>query len=236
MLKRPHCLAVDAMLMIPNLSDVTGPASATTGIISFYDIFGLLPQIIQGADILAYSNTERPSLVFMPDFLKGNTASFSWYPPDTEEKQAIAGAWMGENLSPPKHLPMLQEVVDAASKAYPQISSWGIIGYCYGGKIVAIVGGLDSRFKAGIQTSPALVDPTDAEKVKIPMMMLASQDEPAEDVKKFGDALTVTKHIETFSDQPHGWMSARADFSDAKMKADYERGYRLAVEFFHSNL
>ena len=41
-------------------------------------------------------------------------------------------------------------------------------------------------FKAAAQTSPAMVDPKDAEKISIPMCVLASKYEQAEDIKKYG--------------------------------------------------
>ncbi|PQE04959.1 dienelactone hydrolase protein [Rutstroemia sp. NJR-2017a BBW] len=77
-----------------------------------------------------------------------------------------------------------------------------------------------------------MVDPKDAEKIKIPLCMLASKDEPAEDVKKFEENLTTDKHVETFSDQVHGWMAARGDLENDKVKSEYERGYKTLVEFF----
>lgn len=50
-----------------------------------------------------------------------------------------------------------------------------------------------------------MVDPADAEKIKIPLCMLASGDEDAEDVKKFEAGLKGEKYVETFGDQIHGW-------------------------------
>lgn len=81
-----------------------------------------------------------------------------------------------------------------------------------------------------------MVDPADAEGVKTPFIMLASGDEPTEDVKKFEDALTVPKHVEIFGDQIHGWMAARANLSDDRVKAEYERGYKTLLQFFGKHL
>ena len=50
-----------------------------------------------------------------------------------------------------------------------------------------------------------MVDPNDASGIKIPLCLLASKDEPEEDVKKFEKNLTAAKHVETFGDQIHGW-------------------------------
>lgn len=76
-----------------------------------------------------------------------------------------------------------------------------------------------------------MVDPSEATSIKIPLCMLASKDEPAEDVKKFENNLTGEKHVEIFSDQIHGWMGARGDLADKRCKEEYERGYRTVLEF-----
>ena len=43
-----------------------------------YDIFGFFPQIMQGADILAYSDKEHPMQVIMPAFFGDNCANIEW--------------------------------------------------------------------------------------------------------------------------------------------------------------
>ena len=55
----------------------------------------------------------------------------------------------------------------------------------------------------------AMVDPSDARGITIPLCMLASRDEDANAVEEFGEALTGPRHIETFGDQVQGWMAAR---------------------------
>jgi len=55
-----------------SLEDVTGPTSATKGILFIYDIFGYFPQTLQGADILATSDHDEKYQVFMPDFFEVN--------------------------------------------------------------------------------------------------------------------------------------------------------------------
>jgi len=214
---------------------VTGPAGADTAILSIYDIFGFFPQTLQGADILAYSDAEHPYQVFIPDFFDGNPADIAWYPPTDEEKKSKLGKWF-EIASPPKHLPKVPVILTDAEKYNPSIKSWGVIGYCWGGKLVSLIAGRDTKFKAGVQTSPAMVDPADAEKVKIPMCVLASKEEPQDEVKQYDANLKVKKHVETFGDVVHGFMSARGDLKDPTGKAEYERGYKIALDFFHDNL
>lgn len=80
-----------------------------------------------------------------------------------------------------------------------------------------------------------MVDPADAEGLSVPFILLASKDEDADAVKKFEDALKVPKYVEIFGDQIHGWMAARSDLSDDRVKAEYERGYAKLLDFFSKN-
>jgi hypothetical protein len=103
--------------------------------------------------------------------------------------------------------------------------------------MVSLIGGKEgTKFKVGVQTSPAMVDPEEAKKVSIPMCVLPSQDEPKEDWDKYNDNLSVDKHFERFDTVPHGWMSARADLKDEEHKKQYERGYTVALEFLNKHL
>ena len=97
-------------------------------------------------------------------------------------------------------------------------------------------GGKDTQFSAIAQCHPAMVDPEDGAKLTIPVVMLPSKDEDAEAIKAFQEKLTVKHQVETFADQPHGWMAARADLEDDKAKKEYERGYKIVLEFFHEVL
>lgn len=77
-----------------------------------------------------------------------------------------------------------------------------------------------------------MLEAADAAKVTIPMCVLGSEEEKAEDLEAFGEALKVEKHVERFGDQVHGWMSARSDLEDERVKKEYERGYKAVLEFF----
>ena len=90
----------------------------------------------------------------------------------------------------------------------------------------------NSTFKAAAECHPAMVDPSDAEQINIPLCMLASKDETAEDVTKFEANLKGPRHVETFGDQIHGWMGARGDLKVERNKSEYERGYKTVIEFF----
>ncbi|KAI0104354.1 Alpha/Beta hydrolase protein [Daldinia grandis] len=217
-------------------SYVTGPKEATKGIITIFDIFGFYPQTLQGADILATSDHSQQYKVFIPDWFNGEPAPLSWFPPDTEEKQKNLGAFFQKN-SPPSVAAKVPDYVNAVSAKYPEIKNWAILGFCWGGKVVSLVTSKpDTVFKAGVEAHPAMVDPADAENIKVPLALLASKDEPPEDVKKFEQNLKGPKHVETFSDQIHGWMAARSDLENERVKAEYTRGYEIVLKFLSKHV
>jgi len=98
--------------------------------------------------------------------------------------------------------------------------------------VVSLTSHKDSPFKVGVEVHPAMVDPSEATNITIPLMLLASKDEDADAVKQFEANLKVDKHVETFPDQIHGWMTARSNLEVEKNKQEYERGYKLALGFF----
>ncbi|KAK3191130.1 hypothetical protein K4F52_002716 [Lecanicillium sp. MT-2017a] len=215
---------------------VTGPSDATKAIVVIYDIFGYFEQTLQGADILAHPDDQHKYKVFMPDWFKGEPCPIEWYPPDTEEKQKSLGGFFEKNppTGPPAALP---DYVNAIKQKNSALTKFGILGYCWGGKAVALtVNSASNPFSAAASVHPAMVDAADATSIKVPFMMLASGDEPADDVKKFEDALTVPKHVERFDDQIHGWMAARSDLSNDRVKAEYERGYKTLLKFFSQHV
>jgi dienelactone hydrolase len=81
-----------------------------------------------------------------------------------------------------------------------------------------------------------MIDPKDAEGIQTPIVVLASKEEPADKVKEFEDALSVPNHVEIFDDQIHGWMAARADLEDARVKEEYTRGYKTVLSFFGKHI
>lgn len=108
--------------------------------------------------------------------------------------------------------------------------------YCWGGKVVSLVTSTEqSLFSVAAECHPAFLSPEDAKGIKIPVIVLASMDETEEDVAKFADALSVPKQTVRFADQLHGWLAARADLSNPKVKEAYTNGYKMIVEFFHKH-
>jgi len=213
----------------------TGSSGAKSGILVVYDIFGFFPQTLQGADILAYGDKEKQYQVFMPDFFEGSPADISWYPPDTEEKGKKLGAFFQNEAAPPKTLGRIPKVLEEI-QSQRGISEWAIVGYCWGGKIVNLISQEGTPFKAAASCHPAMVDAGDAAGVTIPFAMLPSKDEDKEAVEKWQQAIKVKNVVEWWPNQIHGFMAARGDLSDAKVKEDYEKAYNLLLNFFHENM
>ncbi|KAF5018978.1 hypothetical protein F66182_9024 [Fusarium sp. NRRL 66182] len=217
-----------------DLIDVTGHVDAKKAIVVIFDIFGFFDQTLQGADILAFSGAEKYK-VYIPDWFKGSPCPIEIYPPDNDDKKKQLGDFFGA-YPPPKVAGLVPDYAKAIKEQDSSIEKFGIIGYCWGGKVVSLSVKADTNpFSIAAQIHPAMVDASDAEGISIPIMLLASKEEPDEEVKKFEDTLKVTKHVETFKDQIHGWMAARADLSDNRVKEEYERGYKTVVEFFNKN-
>jgi len=214
----------------------TGPSSATRGILVVYDIFGFFPQTIQGADILAFSDSEKQAQVFMPDFFEGNAADISWYPPQTAEHKEKLGAFFGNEAAPPKTVPRVPKIVAEISSKHPEIKEWGVMGYCWGGKIVNLVSQSGTPFKSAAAAHPAMVDANDAPNITIPIKLLPSSGEDKNDVAAYEKALKVKHDIEWYDDDVHGFLAARADLENAKELAAYEKGYQSLLTWFHQTL
>lgn len=172
----------------------------------------------------------------MPDFFEGKPADISWYPPDTDEKGKKLGEFFQTTAAPPKNVKKVGSVISELKSKHPEIQQWGVLGFCWGGKIVSLVSQQGSAFKAAAAAHPAMVDANDAKEVAIPMLMIPSKDESKDDVEAYEKALTVPHKVEWFHDQIHGFMAARSDLEDEKVKSAYEKAYQLVGDWFTEHL
>jgi hypothetical protein len=81
-----------------------------------------------------------------------------------------------------------------------------------------------------------MLDPSGAAGMEMPLLMIVSSDEDAETVKQFEDGLKVQKHFERLDRQVHGFMTARADLEDEKVKTEYEKAYKIVISFFNKHV
>lgn len=59
-----------------------------------------------------------------------------------------------------------------------------------------------------------MIDPSVAEKITAPYIMLASGEDPDDAVQEFERKPRVPHHVEGFGDQVHSWIAARGDLSN----------------------
>ncbi|EEH22058.1 hypothetical protein PABG_04269 [Paracoccidioides brasiliensis Pb03] len=217
---------------------VTGPENATEAILVIYDIFGFFPQTIQGADIMAFSDPNRKYRVFMPDFFDGSPADISWYPPTTNEHKKKLHDFFQTKAVPSNTLSRIPGVLEEANKMTEggNFKAWAILGYCWGGKITTLASVKETPFKVAVQCHPAMLDAKDALNVTIPMVLLASKDEDANEVSAFEKNLEVPHHVETWSTQIHGWMAARSDLENSEVRKEYKNGYKTVLGFLGEHM
>jgi dienelactone hydrolase len=79
--------------------------------------------------------------------------------------------------APDKSLPLVSPLLQDMKNRNPGIETWAIMGFCWGGKIAALVSQTGTSFKAAAQCHPSLLDIEDAKQVTIPMVVLPSMDE-----------------------------------------------------------
>lgn len=162
------------------------------------------------------------------DFFDGEPADISWYPPDTDEKGKKLGEFFNNQAAPPKTLERIPKILDELESKHG-IKEWGILGYCWGGKIVNLSSQEGTRFKSAVSCHPAMVDENDAPGIKIPFAMLPSGDEPKEDVEKWQKAVKVKNIVRWYEKQLHGFMAARSDLKDENVKKAYEDAYKVVL-------
>ncbi|XHF96485.1 hypothetical protein AWENTII_000119 [Aspergillus wentii] len=181
--------------------------------------------------------TRRSTVSSCPTSSKASPPTSPGSPPQTDDHKAKLGNFFQTKAAPPTTLHRIPNIVSEANKSAPGGKfDWSIVGYCWGGKITTLIAGNESNlFKAAVQCHPAMVDPKDAEKVQVPMAVLASKDENPSDIEAFKNNLKKPNHVETFSTQIHGWMAARSNLEDPEVLKEYERGYQTVLGFLHEH-
>ena len=111
--------------------DIVGPEDATKAVIDIYDVFGLAPQTLQGADRLS---EHIGALVLVPDFLLGIYAQAAWFPVDTPEKQKAMSDFRTGPAGIEANVERLLKFRKALSEKYPAVDDHTAVGgLCWGG-------------------------------------------------------------------------------------------------------
>jgi len=192
-----------------------------------YDIFGVHPNIRQVSETLALAGFR----VVIPDFFRGN--------PITKEVMAQGMPaildFIQENGNWNKSVKTDVQTVIEHYKRSEEVTSVGIFGFCWGGRITldAVIE-LD-EIKAGGLVHPSLIKNEEADSVKRPMILLPSKNEP--DMLPFYEILK--KNLgesncahRRFEDLHHGFCGARGDFSDELNARRVNEVIQLLSSFF----
>lgn len=193
--------------------------------------------MLLGADTLAATLSAR---VYVPDFFRGQGPPRDTFPVDTDAKKAEADkflAGVGNFSGTAKSLPGLCEELKAKT---PAAKKWAVVGFCWGGKVVALSSLDGSPWQASAACHPGLIEPDEARAFTIPhVCLLSGEDGSEEEQKAYQKALAESGqdvHFEVFGDQVHGWMAGRGDLTDEKVKKEFQRGYDILSTFFERHL
>ncbi|KAL7796093.1 Alpha/Beta hydrolase protein [Trichoderma ceciliae] len=218
---------------------IVGPENAAKGIVDIYDIFGIWPQTIQGADRLA---AQSGALVLVPDFFDGTGLDMNAIPNDTDEKKQKVQTFFATTANPQHNLAKLLALRRELAEKYPAAEGhWGVFGLCWGGKLAVLAcgdgnEGVGRRFSASGTAHPGLLDEADAKAQTAPHILLASKDEPADKVALYKEIMGDQIEATTYETMHHGWMGARSDLKDEDNVKEFERGYKQAADFFSKHL
>ncbi|KAK9365642.1 dienelactone hydrolase [Lipomyces kononenkoae] len=209
---------------------VTGNPTSSIAIVEVTDAYGLVPSVIQGADLLAKL---LDALVILPDYFDGEPALLTWIDEDgepIEETKSQYMAFVKEKAQSPDNLPNVIRSVEEAKLKWPAVKSWIGLGLGWGGKLIAHASGENTPFKASGQAYPSKPTREDVEKFTIPHICLASRTDNPDGIKAYAEILTgegKVGYVETYSTMYHGWMGARAVMSDPETVMEYNRGFYL---------
>ncbi|KAH8835855.1 hypothetical protein DL96DRAFT_1575833 [Flagelloscypha sp. PMI_526] len=211
---------------------VTG-TNTKKALVCVYDIFGFFPQTQQGADILA---STLDVTVYMPDFFEPDGPfPLEKYPPTTEEAKKELQDFFGGIASPPA---TVEKLLGFGKTIREQgVETLGAYGFCWGGKVTIVASAEGTPFDATAIVHPAMLSPSDAEKITIPFAMYISKDEPIEEYEKIvkileGKPFAAKNDSKNYSNMFHGWAAARGDLTKEDNKKEYEDVYSRLATFF----
>ncbi|KAJ2084096.1 hypothetical protein H4R24_000305 [Coemansia sp. RSA 988] len=203
----------------------SGTKDAKRGLIVNYDVFGLHANVIQLCDIIG----EMGFYVVLPDLIHGRElVEADLSKPDVFNNFLHnAGSWGSNKESYCKLRDYLKE---------NGVSAVGVIGFCWGGKMVVTALSELEGFAGGAIVHPALIQPGDMAKINAPLLVLPSKDEPdyTDEFNSLKDKPFFDKcYMERFDDMFHGFCGARGDWSNPEQARRANDAIKLLVKFFN---
>ncbi|KAJ2851533.1 hypothetical protein IWW36_001017 [Coemansia brasiliensis] len=202
----------------------SGSKDSKRGILVNYDVFGFHANVIQLCDILA----EMGFYVVLPDLLRGKplTEADLGKPDVFSSFTQNAGSWA---VIKQEYAKVLGHFKDNG------VTAVGVIGFCWGGKMVITALSELEGLAGGAIVHPALIETGDMAKVNAPLMVLPSQNEPdftAEFDSMKDKPFFSECYMERFDDMFHGFCGARGDWGNAEQAKRANDAIKLLVGFF----
>ncbi|KAJ1665432.1 hypothetical protein IW140_003402 [Coemansia sp. RSA 1813] len=205
---------------------VTGSKESKRGIIINYDIFGFHANVIQLSDILA----ELGFYVILPDLLRGKPLTVA-----DMGNPAVFGSFVKNAGSWETNKPMYAKAMEHMKEN--GISAVGFAGFCWGGKMVLDALAETEGVAGGAIVHPALIQEGDFSKVKAPLMVLPTKDDPdlSANFEELKSKPFFSKcYMERFDDMFHGFCGARGDWSNQEQAKRANDAIKLLGTFFVS--
>ncbi|CAO2838416.1 unnamed protein product [Amaranthus hypochondriacus] len=189
-------------------SYVSSFSSSLFAIILISDVFGYeAPKLRKLADKVAAAGY----YVVVPDVLHGD-------PYNPENKDRPIQVWLKDHEADKAYEEVKPIVESLKHKGMHKI---GAAGFCWGGKVVALLAQNDKYIQAGVLLHPSAVTEDDIKGVKVPLAILGAENDsvtPPKLVKKFEKILQskpeVDSYVKIFRGVAHGW-TIRYDENDA---------------------
>ncbi|KAJ2000275.1 hypothetical protein H4R26_004690 [Coemansia thaxteri] len=207
-----------------------GSKESKQGIIVNYDVFGFHSNVLQLCDIIG----SLGFYVLLPDLLRGAplTEADLGKPGVFASFLQHAGSWESNRAA---YIQAREHLHNSG------VTSVGIIGFCWGGKMVVTALAQLDGFVGGAVVHPALIESGDFGQINAPLLALPSKDE---DQAMFAQGFAQLKasksfgsqcRLEPFEDMFHGFCGARGDWAVPEQAKRANDAIKHLVAFF-SNL
>ncbi|ORX36388.1 Alpha/Beta hydrolase protein [Kockovaella imperatae] len=212
---------------------ITGPKDAKEAIFILYDVFGMAPQTLQAADLLASQGFR----VYVPDLLMGEYVKPEWYSGSEEgnqKRQEYFSRFPGSTSSQSEQVSKVITAIKAAGQ-----DKIGLVGLCWGWKAAVLAKELNQA-SALAGNHPSMTAKDDVEKIDIPVLLQPSKNEDAEIMKAIYEGmekkLPGKNKLTEFPNSAHGWTAARADLESEEGRKTYSDAWSGVASFFKTHL
>jgi len=159
---------------------------------------------------------------------------------EPQQRAALFGPFLGKQGPPDGKIPIFESVIKEL-KEQQNVEKIGIIGYCYGGRISALLASTDKATACAIGHPSKIKIPEEIESMKVPTLWLCAETDqsfPTSDRKAAEEVLVKRGMKSIFKDYPgttHGF-ACRGDPKDEKVEKAKADALQSAIHFFKHQL